>query len=707
MHGRQKSFNTGKNFTGTFDKASKHFSPNKFEHNSGVMNTSLDADHRRQPTLHRRALKTNVHSKEIQSARTTHNKKGVSQSRNMTVLNLTRKDFDLEKFRALFGRRRPAERRLNTEQTCSNTDIAGKHRKQSSSINIGAGAVGKKATNRPLISSKNSQKQVFGKRNSHRGKNSESTSLAQRLIASLVSAKDVKRASRSKESELRLHDSSTKQGIKITKGNTKQSFRGERPKLRDDKSTSNMLKSSSNLNGPTPDVLNSNDFGFLFSKKLTNLEKMSLIQQKSQLLLERKRAGLGAKLSGKPSQISIKQARLATNYSVSDSVNIADKQDRDLLNAEAIKESYLENQELEDQLELAQKSSHKSGHLASDRTNNFNEKRQPKSNLETPMPSKKKFSKKLFGRRKSFCEENPKERLKKEIGCDLDNENISMTSDARIHMQNEDIVDASGSYQGRSDLQRSNSNILLRSIVSASSNHLSSREMPSIQEKIEVERQNLIAYIKDFSRIHKTVPKTTLQFYKIIKLLGRGSFGKVHLGVHLLSRKKVAIKCIDKQYIMDEKAQGKVIQEIKILRGLSHKNIVKILEVFENKKYVFIVTDYAAKGDVLQYMKDHGIFKESKAKSIAAQILNGLEYIHKKNILHRDIKLDNILLDKDFRVKICDFGVSRLMPTNQSPIKERCGTPAYIAPEIIKNQGYSGFSADVSPFSLRCGHSGS
>jgi serine/threonine protein kinase len=184
-------------------------------------------------------------------------------------------------------------------------------------------------------------------------------------------------------------------------------------------------------------------------------------------------------------------------------------------------------------------------------------------------------------------------------------------------------------------------------------------------------------------------------------MIGKGSFGKVHLGIHILSKKKVAIKCIDKTYIKEEKAQKKIVQEVKILRSLVHRNIIRILEVFENKKFVFIVTDYASRGDLLKYMKEHGVFKEHRAKPIVAQILKSLEYCHAKKVLHRDIKLDNILLDKDMQVKLCDFGVSRFM--SDEVIKERCGTPAYIAPEIINGLGYSMFQADVRCDNSRSG----
>lgn len=135
------------------------------------------------------------------------------------------------------------------------------------------------------------------------------------------------------------------------------------------------------------------------------------------------------------------------------------------------------------------------------------------------------------------------------------------------------------------------------------------------------------------------------------------------------------------------------------MRSLSNNNVIKILEVFENKKFVFIVTEYASQGDLLNYMRENGVYMESNAKPIAAQILSGIEYCNSKAVLHRDIKLDNILLDKDNCVKMCDFGVSRFMHKTEV-VHEKCGTPAYISPEILSGEGYSGFSADVWSFGV-------
>lgn len=193
-------------------------------------------------------------------------------------------------------------------------------------------------------------------------------------------------------------------------------------------------------------------------------------------------------------------------------------------------------------------------------------------------------------------------------------------------------------------------------------------------------------------------PKTTLYYYKILKMLGKGSFGKVYMASQVLTNRVVAIKCLDKKAVKEESRKNKILHELLMFKSLSdHPNVVQIYEVFENKKYFFFVMEYASGGDLLQLMKRKCRLSESYARGIFIQLVRGLRHIHGKKILHRDIKLDNILLidtDGDLKAKICDFGVSRIINDHEI-INEQCGTPAYIAPEIIKKKGYKGFSADI------------
>ncbi len=178
-----------------------------------------------------------------------------------------------------------------------------------------------------------------------------------------------------------------------------------------------------------------------------------------------------------------------------------------------------------------------------------------------------------------------------------------------------------------------------------------------------------------------------------MRLIGKGAFGKVTLGIHKLTGKYVAIKTIDKKYMKDDFSRKKVLQEVYILKKIRHANVIRLLEVFEGPKHLLMVMEYASGGDLLKYVKEKGPLSEEEAKVIFRQVLYGLGHIHARSVLHRDIKLDNILLDSDGGVKICDFGVSKIIPKHET-IKEQCGTPAYIAPEVISEEGYEGFFAD-------------
>ncbi len=207
--------------------------------------------------------------------------------------------------------------------------------------------------------------------------------------------------------------------------------------------------------------------------------------------------------------------------------------------------------------------------------------------------------------------------------------------------------------------------------------------------------------------MHKEVPETSFEYYKLVKMIGKGAFGKVSLGIHKLTGKYVAIKTIDKDCLKDEYSKRKVLREIYILKKIRHVNVIRLLEVFETAQQVLIVTEYAGGGDLLHYVKSKKYLTEEEARPMFRQIVYGLAHIHSRNVLHRDIKLDNILLDGDGGVKICDFGVSKIIDKRKTTT-DQCGTPAYIAPEIITGEGYKGFRVDhwslgVLLYAMLCG----
>ncbi len=130
-----------------------------------------------------------------------------------------------------------------------------------------------------------------------------------------------------------------------------------------------------------------------------------------------------------------------------------------------------------------------------------------------------------------------------------------------------------------------------------------------------------------------------------------------------------------------------------MLSRLRHPFISQILDSFETETHIFIVMEYIC-GDLLGFIRKRGKLSETVSKIIFKQLIEGLKYIHKKKIVHRDIKLDNILIDLTNTIKICDFGVSRRISKDEI-MHEHCGTPAYIAPEIFENNGYTGFQCDI------------
>ena len=215
----------------------------------------------------------------------------------------------------------------------------------------------------------------------------------------------------------------------------------------------------------------------------------------------------------------------------------------------------------------------------------------------------------------------------------------------------------------------------------------------ALHEKYSDLRRALQIKIVKASLLGKPVT-TNRGFYDILKTIGAGSYAKVSLGVSVLTGHKVALKIYDKTKITSSLTVDRIYSEMKILRRMNHPNIVNFIEIFENNKNIFTVMEYVNGSDLLKYLIKNGHFSERRFTGILRDIIEGLEYIHSHRILHRDVKLDNILFSKSGKVKICDFGISRRMKAGKA-IFEHIGTPAYLAPEIIIGNGYSGFSADV------------
>jgi len=171
-------------------------------------------------------------------------------------------------------------------------------------------------------------------------------------------------------------------------------------------------------------------------------------------------------------------------------------------------------------------------------------------------------------------------------------------------------------------------------------------------EKLTNERIELMKYIKDFYIKYHTIPKTTTKFYRIGKVLGKGAFGKVCLAVHILTGKYVAIKCINNEIMNDKTNKDKVRKEVAILQSLNHESVIKLYETFESKKFYLLVFELCVGGDLLTYVRKRRKLKEQNSKVIFKQIIEGINHCHSRYVLHRDIKLDNILLNSEGKIKV-------------------------------------------------------
>ncbi|KAI8877368.1 Pkinase-domain-containing protein [Backusella circina FSU 941] len=199
------------------------------------------------------------------------------------------------------------------------------------------------------------------------------------------------------------------------------------------------------------------------------------------------------------------------------------------------------------------------------------------------------------------------------------------------------------------------------------------------------------------SKISVNKKQSRLGSYNLLHTLGEGEFGKVKLGIHKETGQEVAIKLIRKD---GEGAEGrihKVEREISVLKTLRHPYIVKLISVIETEKYVGIILEYASGGELFEYILAHRYLKERDAKRFFAQLISSVNYMHQKKVVHRDLKLENLLLDKNRNIVVTDFGFANQFAFAEDDLMATtCGSPCYAAPELVVNAGlYAGSAVDI------------
>ncbi|KAJ3382801.1 hypothetical protein HDU84_004046 [Entophlyctis sp. JEL0112] len=204
-------------------------------------------------------------------------------------------------------------------------------------------------------------------------------------------------------------------------------------------------------------------------------------------------------------------------------------------------------------------------------------------------------------------------------------------------------------------------------------------------------------------------PAKVIANYRIDRTIGQGTYGKVKLGIHLVTGEKAAVKIIEKSQIKSPKQVARLQREIRFLKLLHHPHIISVYDVIETDAYIYILTEYAVGGELFDYIVSNKRIAEDEARRFFRMVVGAVAYCHQNAVIHRDLKPENLLLDENKSIKIIDFGFANNYKTDGSQLDTFCGSPFYAAPEMILGKKYTGpevdiWSLGVILFAMLCGH---
>jgi len=191
--------------------------------------------------------------------------------------------------------------------------------------------------------------------------------------------------------------------------------------------------------------------------------------------------------------------------------------------------------------------------------------------------------------------------------------------------------------------------------------------------------------------------RTRVGKYELGRTLGEGNFAKVKFAKNMETGEFVAIKILDKDKLLKHKMVEQMKREISTMKLIKHPNVIRLHEVMASKTKIYIVLDFVNGGELFDKIVNHGRLREDEARRYFQQLINAVDYCHSRGVSHRDLKPENLLLDAYGNLKVSDFGLSALPQQIREDglLHTTCGTPNYVAPEVINDKGYDGATADL------------
>uniref|UniRef100_A0A453APA0 non-specific serine/threonine protein kinase n=1 Tax=Aegilops tauschii subsp. strangulata TaxID=200361 RepID=A0A453APA0_AEGTS len=184
--------------------------------------------------------------------------------------------------------------------------------------------------------------------------------------------------------------------------------------------------------------------------------------------------------------------------------------------------------------------------------------------------------------------------------------------------------------------------------------------------------------------------------YEMGKMLGQGTFAKVYHARNIETSQSVAIKVTDKEKVLKGGLTDQIKREISVMKLVKHPNIVQMYEVMATKTKIYFVLEHVKGGELFNKVQ-RGRLKEDAARKYFQQLICAVDFCHSRGVYHRDLKPENLLLDENSNLKVSDFGLSTISECRRLDglLHTSCGTPAYVAPEVINRKGYDGAKADI------------